>query len=214
MEKYKKIKNKNYRQFLDTGIINILSEDHITQALSNIKGKYIKEGRALLITLYYTGARPVEILQLKAKDIKKERSYVTIRIPGSKRGLPRTIYLRYKKDLVKELYLYANGIFDEAYLFFHYRGEYVRTVMTKQGLKQRIETSDKIRYHIKKWFKNVIDDSIPPYYLRHNRMSKWSEAGLNTKDLRMLKGSRTEASVMPYIHMSKSTAQKAAKKTD
>ena len=34
------IKNKNYKQFLDQGYMQILDIEHIDKAINNIKGKY------------------------------------------------------------------------------------------------------------------------------------------------------------------------------
>lgn len=210
----KQIKNKLYREFLDNGIIQLLNEEHINRALSNIEGKHKTEGRALLIALYYTGSRPNEILKLKGKDISKEGSYILVRVAGSKGGLPRTIYLQYKKPLVKELYKYGISMYPEAFLFYNYTNHYARTVKTSNGDKLRIETTDILRYHFRKWFKGMFDSDIVPYYLRHNRFSKLAEAGLNTKDLRMLKGSKTDNSVMPYLHLSSHSAKKIARKLE
>ena len=54
--KQHKIKNVNYRRFLDEGIINLIGVAELNKALQNVKGmygKYINEGRSLLIALYY-----------------------------------------------------------------------------------------------------------------------------------------------------------------
>lgn len=211
----KRIKNINYRRFLDDGIITILNEEHIKKALANIKGRHVKEGRALLIALYYTGARPNEILNLKGDDFKKEGNYILVRVPASKGGLPRTIHLQYKHEMVKELWQYAASLFPEMFLFYHYKNEYIRESMSKTGkLKEYTETTNKLRYHVKKWFTGVIEDSITTYYLRHNRFSKLAESGATSDEMRQLKGSKTYGSITPYLHMSRETARKVAKKLD
>lgn len=212
-EKKQKITNKHYRQFLDKGIIEPINQEQILRALANIKGKRTREGRALLIAMYYSGARPNEVLRLKAKDIRKEDSYVLMRMQGSKGGLPRTIYLRYSKPLVKELYNYASGLFEEMLIFNNFRSNHVREVINKKGeVKEYIEIADKLRYYFKKWFANVLEGSIPPYFLRHSRFSMLSESGITMQEIRMLKGSKTMQSVEPYIHMSSRAAKKIAKK--
>jgi len=209
-----RIKNKNYRKFLDQGIIETINEDTIKQALNNIKGKRKKEGRALLITLYYTGARPNEILRLKTESINKDKSYLVIKMPASKNGLPRSIYLQLKKPLIKELYNFCQSIPPNMYLFYNYRSKYTRTRKTKKGITQYTEIADSLRYHFNKWFEGIIPESIPPYFLRHNRFSKLSEAGLDMQDIRILKGAKTYNSVMPYLHMSTKSAKKIAKKME
>jgi len=205
-----KIKNPNYAKFLKEGVIDFITEEHIKRALENVKGKYVREGRALLIALYYTGARPNEILKLKPADFKKEASYIFIQVAGSKRGLPRPIVLQYKKELVRELYKFAISVYPNMLLFFHYRNNYKR----ERGGKTTIESTNLVYYHINKWFTGVIPHTIPPYYLRHNRFSKLAAAGVPLEQLRQLKGSRTHTSVLTYLHLSTESAKKTAKKIE
>jgi integrase len=210
--KHQKINNINYRKFLDEGIIHTLDELEIEKALNNIKGKYQIEARSLLIDLYYTGARPNEVLQHKAKDYSIEGSYLKIKVIGSKGGLPRTIYLPLRLKLVSELKRYSTSLFEDMLIYPHYLGSYNRIKQTKKGQIETIETTDKLRYHIKRWFKNVIEGSITTYYLRHNRFSKLSEGGLSMEELRQMKGSKTFNSIYPYLHMSSKAAKNIAKK--
>ena len=208
-----RIKNQYYRKFLDTGEFQTINETQLKDVLNRIKSRYKNEARALLILLYYTGARPAEALKIKSMDITKDARYILIKIKGVKRGLPRTIYLKNSNPLIKELYTYASGLFPEMLCFYHFANKYVRTFKTKKGMiKQREETTSKLYYHFCKWFENVID--ISPYYLRHNRFSKLAEKGADLQQLRMLKGSKTMESVMPYIHMTTKSAKDLAKKMD
>lgn len=204
------ITNKNYKLFFKEGIITPITEDHIKAALANIDGKYSREGRALLITMYYTGARPNEVLNLKGKDIVKEDSYIVFKMPASKGGLPRPVYLPYRKELAREAYQYATGVYQEMFLFYHYRGNYVRY---KDG-KEIKEITSNLRYYFKRWFTSVIDGSISPYYLRHNRFSKMSIKGASMEEIMKTKGAKTMASVNPYIHMSTKSAKRIARFID
>ncbi len=213
--KKEKIKNKHYKQFMEEGIIETISTDKIEQALNNIKGKHRKEGRCLLIAMYWTGARPNEILRIKAKDISKEKTYIKIMVLGSKGGLPRTIYIPQRKPFIKELYSYAMSFFEEILLFYNYRTAYKRKILNKKGQeKEYYEMTDGLRGHFKKWFKGVTEDPIPPYFLRHNRFSKLSEAGASMEELRQIKGSKTFNSIQPYLHMSSKSAKSVGKKMD
>ncbi len=205
-----KITNKRYRQFLDEGIITPLTEQNIRAALNNIKGKYAREGKALLITLYYTGARPNEVLNLTGKDVLKEDSYIVIKMPRSKLGLPRPIYLPYRKELARIVYNYSMGVFPDMFLFFNYRSSCKRIVKGKEYS----ELAHNIRYHFRKWFKGVIDGGITPYFLRHSRFSNLSLKGVDLKEIQQLKGGKTMASVHPYIHLSTKSAKAIAKKLD
>jgi integrase len=214
-EKHKNIKNALYRQFLDKGIIELIKEEDITLVLNAITGAHAREARALIITLYYTGGRTNEILRLKSKDFTREGGYLIIDLPSSKNGLPRKVYLPLKKLLVKELLKYSLGIMPEAFIFYNYKGEYHRRRIDKRGnIRERIEYSDKLRYHFSKWFSVLPVGSITPYYLRHNRFSKLSMAGATMEQLRLIKGAKTYNSIMPYIHMSTAMAKDVARKLD
>lgn len=221
VKKKSRIKNKHYREFLDTGLIQILNEEHIQKALQNASNtkyqstKNSTEARSLILMLYYTGARPNEVLRLKGKDCAMKGKYFTVKLPSSKGGLPRVMFLPIKKSFVKEMAKYCLTIYDEMYLFYNFTSRYVRRRTTKSGKdKVFIEIADSLRYWFKKWFDGVLEEAIPPYYLRHNRFSKLIEAGISLEDARMLKGSRTFASITPYIHMSGKAAKNIAKKND
>lgn len=202
-----KIVNKNYRKFLDSGEITILDKDALKRGMCNIR-KNQEEGRACCIALYYSGGRPTEVLNIKAQDIFRKGSYIGIRIIGVKRGLPRTLYLNIKDDLVKELWKFSRQAFPTQYLFNHFRGNYKRL---RKG-KVYIEIADKLRYHIYKWFSDILPDGISPYYLRHNRFSSLAESGATLEEMRQWKGSKGYSSIMPYIHMSADLAKKVSRK--
>jgi site-specific recombinase XerD len=219
MEKKKeKIRNENYNKFLKEGMITLLDQEDIKKALDNVRGKYKTEGRALLIAAYATGARPNEILKIKAKDVFKAKTgnSIIVKLQASKNGLPREmIFSPRRLALIKELYTYARSVFVEQLLFYHFRDNYIRHKTLKSGeTRQYIEISNKLRYHFNIWFENVIDGSIPPYYLRHNRFSKMIKEGANLEQIRLIKGAKTVASVYPYVHMSKDIAKKASKFID
>lgn len=207
------IKNKRYRQFLDTGEIDFITMDHLDKALSNAsKHQKPKEARALLITLFYTGARPVEILQIMGKDISKEKNDIKIYIRAAKHGVPRTLRIPLHKKHVKEIYKYLSNVFPEVVAFPTFISSYTRTYATKQGnIKHINETSAKIRYWINKWF-NFLGDSRPNvYFLRHNRFSLFSEKGASPREIKFLKGARDLRSVQAYDHISTLQAKKLRK---
>lgn len=215
--KHKRITNKHYRKFLDTGEIDLVSEEKFIQALNNItkvRGHTVAEARALLITIYYTGCRPVEALNITAKDINKSGHYITIIIKGFKRGLPRTVYLSNKNKYVREIFKLSLNLFPDIFLFYHFRSNTNRIRQTQKGAVHYVEVSNKLKYHFKKWFTGVMSDSITPYYLRHNRFSKLAAAGATLEQLRLLKGSRTFESITPYIHLSSAEAKKLARKIE
>ena len=211
-----KITNKNYRNFMDKGEIELLTQEELKEALNNVKGihgKHIKEGRSLLIVLYYTGCRPIEALMLKGKDIYKEGSYIKINIPTAKKGKTRKISLPYRLKYPRELYHFTQSNFEERFLFYNYRSNRIKTYKTKDSTeKEYKDLSSKLRFHVMKWFKSIREGSITPYFLRHNRFSQLANAGVESVDIQFLKGGRRIDSVDPYLHLSKKKSEELAKK--
>jgi site-specific recombinase XerD len=210
-----KITNENYIKFYTKGMIEILTQEELELALKNVNGIYgrhIKEGRALLICLYYTGARPIEVLQLRAENVYKEGSYIKVDLPTAKRGVPRTISLASRLKLVRELYDFAQRNFRGKLLFYNYRCKNKKTYLVREQLKEYIDVSGKLRYYVMKWFKGIRKGSITPYFLRHNRFSQLANAGLTPQDIQFLKGSKRTDSVQPYLHLSRKKSEELAKK--
>lgn len=204
------VKNKHYKDFLEGHFIEILTEEHIKRVLNNIDHKYKDEARALIIAMYYTGARPVEILNLKGQDVKKAGPGMEIYIRTAKRGKPRTITLSFhKRELVKELYKYASCAFPDAFVFFHFRTKHYKQYRTKAGIKTRLSITEGLYNWFKKWFKDVMD--ITPYYLRHNRLSQLAEAGATMQELQYFKGSRSPSGVYPYVHGSRQQSKRLSR---
>lgn len=212
----KRIKNKHYNLFLEKGLIEPLEEKELLLILDNIKHKSRLEARALVIMLYYTGARPCEVLEIKAKDIDKKKAYVTVFIKGDKKGsLPRTIHLPYRRPLVKELYKFASALFYDRYLFYNFKSRILRQHKDKSGnIREYIQTSDKVYYWVKKWSAVLSRGEIVPYFLRHNRFSKLMLKGATDAEVRIIKGARSLSSVLPYTHLSTAKAKRLAGKID
>lgn len=208
----KKITNEHYKEFLEKGQIRIINETDIKTAIAGIDHDHKDQAANLLIVLYYTGARPNEVLNLRAKDITLEgSSYVCVSLKGSKGGLPRKIRIQYKRPLAKSLYRYAQKLIPEQYLYWYFRSEQIKTHRGKNGTKTYIVTTTRLYYHIRKWLKPVLPDGIPPYFLRHSRFSGISERGGSMEDIMHMKGSKTMSSVRPYLHMSKDRSKKLAR---
>lgn len=214
-----KIKNKYYREFLDGGFITYVTPQILELIMQNIPAKHRKEGRALVIAHYITGARPSEVLQFKAQhNVKKEGKYIYIIIDKpTKRGLPRKIPIAYNgrneiSKYAKELLDYSDSLFPNMVLFPSFVGTYERDYTTKKGIaKVYKEYGYTLRYHFYKWTKPVLDGGLNIYFLRHNRFSSLSEGGADLEQIRILKGSRTMAGVIPYSHLSQAQLQKVGR---
>jgi len=209
-----KIINKKYNEFIKEGLIQTLEKEDVNYFLKKINHKFIKEARTLFILMYYTGARPAEILNLTAGDIRKEgQSYLVIQTRALKNGLPRQIRLRFRAVHIKEVYDFSIGRPENMYLFPHFRSKTTRTnsYVTKKGdrkIKNYVYVSNGLWYHFNKWFGGEIN----PYFMRHNRFSKLMDAGASMEEVMLLKGAKSMESVRPYVHMSRKKSEEIAKK--
>lgn len=206
------VKNKNYKQFLAGDFIQLVNDDHIIKAMENMSNRHPKESRALLVMLYYTGARPAEILQMRSKDVRKENTHIVIQIHTLKRGKNRTMLIPTSKPLAKYILDWCGMIHPEIYLFPHFQGEYITVYKKKNGeLITMNESSYKLRYHFRTWFRGVFEDGIPPYFLRHSRFSTFIQRGATAEDIMQIKGSKHISGVYPYLHMDRSKARKLSR---
>lgn len=214
MKESKRITNPNYVRFLIENDIKLLKWRDIKKALDRTEGPYRKQARALILTLYYTGARPNEVLRLRPKDFDKHKTnWVRIKVPGSKRGMPRILSIPLTLPGISELWDYSQSFpFEDFYIFFRYRSTHKRQYISKSGATiEYPELSNRLYYHFKRWFKDVLQDSIPPYYLRHNRLSALAQNGASLTDLKNWKGARRFASIEPYVHMSSESSERVGK---
>ena len=212
------VKHPLYKDFYEKGIIQIFSSDDFKTVHKSITDPL---GRELVTILYYTGARPVQLLYYDDKDparsfttdnFTKEGNYLCISVPPAKNGLPFKFYLSFNKFGIKELWRTIQKLPPKTPLFNQYAQTYVRRKVNKKGeVKHYIERSDRLRYYFKKWFSAVSSNPVPPYYLRHSRFSSMSENGAPAESIMFAKGSKRMESVRPYMHMSKDKAVKLNK---
>lgn len=214
--KGKRIKNKWYVEFLEKGSIQYIKPEHIDQVTANFKGKNRDMSLSLVYCLFLTGARPIEVLNIKAKDVVRDAQYVKIQVSAAKNGLARPIYIKWSNKYAKHIYEYTRQLMPEMFIHYAYRGKYVRQVINKKGVvKEYKELSRPVRSNFAKWFAGILgDETVLPYHLRHNRFSQMSEAGATAEEMRISKGAKTYASVMPYIHLSSERGKKIAKFID
>lgn len=188
-----KIVNIHYKAFIDGGLLFEINRDDIIKVLDNIaevqtnwsKEKII-QARALIIIAWATGARPNEYLRLMPSDFHKSKEFLEIKIPGSKGGKGRTMSLPLNLNdspdpLITELYDYITRLFETMAPFHSFISNSTHYGITKKNVKKtgEIETKhydkryrdlgSKLRYYFPRWFEIIMEDGIPPYYLRHNR---------------------------------------------
>ena len=150
-----------------------------------------KQERVALILLYYTGARPSEIVNLKKEHVKKFRNQIAINFITLKKGLSRTIWLPLN-DLTKEIL------------------EQAEKLQPDQFLLPRIRHG----WNIRDLVYRVSDNTLTAYFFRHNRLSKLANKGFDIYTLRYFKGAKTITSVEPYVQMAGTPVKKLAKHLD
>ena len=171
-------------------------------------------GRSLLILLYYTGCRPVEALALRPNDFRVEVQNLVVDIPGRKRGVGREIYLPLRNNHIKELRVFAIHMPPDSLVFYRYVSTSKNRKVRKDGtVYYNPHTTNKLYWHFSQWFNGFRGENttIPPYFLRHNAMSRLAELGHSEQELKYLKGARNIMSVSPYVHLSSLQAKKLSK---
>lgn len=219
-------------------IIELVPPELLTAWLEGIKEKKrpskcdIPTARALLILVYYTGARPGEIVELKPKDIT-QKNYVVPKRKHQKKVYEVTLTTLKKGDKVRVLPIPVNEHTTEMFTtvkkqypemrifhaFYTNAKNPVNWKQKKQMLvkenqevkleaftlnkhKDYIKTSFKIYWYIKQW------TGLPPYYFRHNRFSFMADKGASDRDIQYYKGSKSAKSVAPYRHLSTQAKEK------
>lgn len=208
-----KITNPRYLQFRDP------AQDFDEFTLEEFKEKLDKiqftnpdktaQARALCIAVFYTGLRPIEIINLKPEAIKKVGQDVTIFLKAAKNGLEGNIMLPSSK-LVNEFYDYSKKIIPGMHIFYYFRSASRNKPRYKKfhkvlNLGGKIETvSEEVKgdypnpaHNLTYFFTSRF--GVSPYYFRHNRFTKMKKLGASNDEIRMSKLGKTEYSTLAYI---------------
>jgi integrase len=147
--------------------------------------------RMFLILLYYTGARPAELLSLTADSIDMNEGLIIIQLPTLKHGIGRTLSFN-PSEYTNEALNYAKSLSIDAKLFPKW----------------------KFSWQTRDFIYKISDGQLTQYFFRHNRMSKLAAKGANIFELKEFKGARSTESVEDYVHMSGNRIKKLAEMTD
>ncbi len=170
-----------------------------------------KQARCLAILLFATSRRPVELLQLKPRDIIKEKTGYLFLFKTAKRG-DRNRVLFPRSDLLKEVWEFSERVPEGVFLFSAFRPppgkvtvNKVRYFSRKQDKwihKSYDRITRNIDYFAKKWFE------WPAYLFRHNRITRMYELGATDKNALFVKGGKDARSLTYYLGYSKRMQEK------
>lgn len=187
MPKYTKKWWEDVKQFRQATI----SRQDLQQFLSNCVNE---EQKVYLTLLYYTGARPSELLKLRKNNIIFEEDSIKIQIPTLKRGVGRIVYLEKKdRNELENVENYVKSLENDDEMLFK---------ILKNG------------WNVRDFIYKVTENKLTPYFFRHNRFTKLAIKGVSPFILKYLKGSKTVASVETYVHVSGLEAKKIKEMID
>lgn len=220
-----KTTNEEYNKFITQNEIELIDQDQLQEWLDNMPNKKIppkcsvEQAQALLISMYYTGARPSEIVEVCGKDIYKKKyenkSVYEIKLITLKKGISRNIPIPINKQ-TKLLYDYAKKQHPELFIFYSFRknakikvswnvskdilikenGVITQDKHIEHKQKEYLRRGHMLNYYTKMWTGKLA------YFFRHHRFSFMADKGASDNDIQFMKGSRTPKSVEPYKHMS------------
>lgn len=216
-----KIVNSEYKRFVKTGLINLIKPPEFKKMLDNVEHAKLKQARALLIMLYYTGRRPSELVSFRVKDFLKKGLQLQLTFETKKGGRANILYLslskRNKLEFLPELWAYLDSFrnaFPETFVFWAFRDSpnhkkrVIKVKSKKTGFVKSLEypiICDRVKYYVLKW------TGLPPYFFRHNRFSSMAAKGASLNQIKNAKGAKTFESVYPYVHLSTTEALKTSK---
>lgn len=218
-----KITNKRYKLHFKSGEFEVMPPKEFYAGLKEIEAKpyLLSVLKYYFLLLYWTGRRPIEILELKRENFKKTSlldkekavwdEYLKIYCPAKKGSYPVIVYLAFDNvPFLEDLWDWLQGGPPDFLPFYLLHSKHMQIIRwkTKAGIPRERENknlSGRILYFSKKFF------DVPPYFFRHNR---FTDVGLKTGDfntVKAFKGSKTLASVDPYIHRTAEQMRKIAK---
>lgn len=211
-----KIVNELYAQFADKknpNFVETVGKEAFKTKLDKIEYKTkdaTQQARALAILGFYSGLRPIEILNLTPEHIQKDGRDMVIKAVAVKGGRAGTLLIP-MDDLLTEAYTYIKKGIPTApifYQFISYNKKNKVTWTRKDGTVQtRIypRITRNCTHFAKKWF------GFPFYFFRHNRFTRMSEAGASMEDIKEAKLAKDIRSVDAYIAYSRVKAKKRRK---
>lgn len=211
-----RITNEAYKKLFQEGEIDLFPPEKFHELLDKITLRnhpdLAKQYRYFLIILYWSGRRPVEILELKGKDVGRSAQYVTVFFHTVKKGEPSRLFFNtHFIPEIREFREWTTHGFPEMFLFQGLRSGNTAKVRWKGRGNQPMEKiyfrpTHNLWYYIRKWF------GVPPYFFRHNRLSSMANKGASLLQLKHQKGAKSVKSVEVYVRIAGGVAAKEAAK--
>jgi len=233
-----KIKNREYLQFQE-GHIELIEEPKFKEWLEGIAFQKLprkctlEQARALFITLFFTGRRPSEIVDIQGKSIKKVKLDSTFcyqldikTLKGGKQ-VPITLPIN---EYTKEMFNYIVNRPEGMFAFWAFRKENPNTVKWQTNKNIMVKTilgdgtssittepyqENKNKTYIRKGglvnYYSMLWTGRPSYWFRHHRFSSMYAQGANDSEVQLFKGAKDPKSVNAYKHMSSKMAKSILK---
>jgi integrase len=183
MPKYKKL----WWNLVQQGIGRFIEIEELDLMLKRCERTIEK---VLLILLYYTGARPSELLELTKENFRITEKTLFVSIPTKKRGETRTIPLPLKNPRIRLVAEFVSAISPGI-----------------KFLRSRFKNIDSVKFFVYK----VSDNKYTPYFFRHNLLSILANSGASVYELKTWKGAKSIKSVEPYIRLAGTDLKKFEK---
>ena len=176
---------------MDKPLPTVLSRDEITKMIESIDKEEPLDlrNRAMMETLYASGLRISELLDLKLSDLHLKERYMVIVGKGNKERmvpLGEMAVIALRKYLEKGRGYIANK--PSNLLFFNYKGEQ----MSRQGF---------FKYIKKLASENGITKEISPHTIRHSFATHLLEGGTDLRVVQELLGHEDISTTQRYTHV-------------
>lgn len=162
---------------------------------AEVKGMYLraKGKEALLIALLWlTAARPNELLQLRHEDISSTDTELSIKLKTLKLGqgkefMVKERVLTFERTLGLDAVPYIETVINNA------RATPSGSLLISRGSRWAEKAINRLSME-------VLNKPLSPYHFRHSVLTWLGRKGYSSLDIQYFKGSKTLASVEPYLH--------------
>lgn len=161
------------------------------ELVSMLKATDNKRNQVIVSLLYFTGARPSELLELEKKDFLVTETYIKIKVPTKKKKTGGKWSLKYR-----EIQL-ARGFGKDKDNLIELIAWYVQRA--EEGIMFPMTTRN-LHYIVNTLAKKGLNRRGCPYLFRHNRLTMQATKGATVEELMYFKGASDIRSVSPYLH--------------